>query len=671
MEINFWNKIPPKKGLQKKFVTALLIAGLSPGIVALYATYLSSNKILTHSIGTNFQEIATAVAKKVEMIIEHDLENAETIALSPTIRAWVKKEKTGKKNNLESEAFLNNGTQAQKIPPSNRAETGFAASHNNPVAQYLRDWEYQHRNKVVFSDIMVVNPMGLLVASSRELPINSFSHTQWFKSSFQNGKGENYLSNIYYNDNKRNYFYDIAVPIRGSLDKEVLGILKMGIRRDKLLKTIMEVRIGETGHAMLVSSLGNPLICPILPPTDHLINAPLMKQIAQVRPSWAVAEDDAHGGEQSIVGFAPVQIPSTLNALSLGKNSWYAFIRQHPDETYAPIYNLLFKVGLLGFGLVFVISFFGFLAGKRIVKPIGELKRRAQSIGQASYEMATQEGSQFPNMKLKERIDIKTGDEIEQLSQAINQMSLALEENFETIKKQERELSQKEKLATIGQLLAGLTHDLKNPLGVIRSSAQILMNPTKPEAVKKEVGQYVIEEVDRLTHRINDFLRFARPRPLHQRPVSIEKIIKNTLWQVSSQRDFLDKIKIIKEISPNIPPVNVDPDQINGVLFNLLNNAREAMPMGGVLTLRAEQKGNHQIILSVQDTGEGIPSENLEKIFEPFFTGKTYGVGLGLTNVKHLVEENGGQVVVESEPGLGSIFTLIFPISQNPIEEGS
>ncbi len=414
---------------------------------------------------------------------------------------------------------------------------------------------------------------------------------------------------------------------------------------------------------MLVSSRGNPLICPILPPRDHLINDPLMAQIAQTQPSWAVAQDDAHGGEQSIVGFAPIEFTRPLTSNSLGRTQWYTFIRQHPKETYSPVYNLLFKVGLLGFGLVFVISFLGFLAAQHIVRPILLLKKRAQAIGQASYELATQETTPSSHLTLKERINIQTGDEIEDLSQAFNQMSLAIEENLQTIKKQQKELVQKEKLATIGQLLAGLTHDLKNPLGVIRSSAQILMANSESEQIKKEVGYYIIEEVDRLTYRINDLLRFARPRSPEQRPVRLEECIEQTLGQWASQGDILREIKIIKHLDSSLPPVYFDPDQLNEILFNLLNNAREAMPEGGTITVWSEKNGGNQVLTSIQDTGEGIPEGSMDQIFDPFFTAKKYGIGLGLTNVKRLVEDNGGQIRVQSRKGQGTTFTILFPVT--------
>jgi signal transduction histidine kinase len=423
----------------------------------------------------------------------------------------------------------------------------------------------------------------------------------------------------------------------------------------------MEVRIGKSGHAMLVSSNGTPLICPILPPKEHLINDPLMHQIAQIQPGWAVAEDDAHGGRRSIVGFAPVNLRHSLDPNSLGRQAWYTFIRQHPDETYAPIYGLLVKVGFVGFGLALAISFLGFFASRIIVRPIRLLKEEAQAIGEAALALPARSTAPGSHLHLAKRIEIKTHDELEDLALAFNQMSDALEQSIQTIKKQQSELIQKEKLASIGQLLAALTHDLKNPLGVIRSSAQVLLDDRQTDQVKGEMCRFIIEEVDRLTYRINDFLRFARPRPPEKKPVQVEDLLDRALWQFQSQGKKARALQLSKQVPPSIPTVEVDPDQINDALLNLLVNASEATPDHGTITIHAAPPENGAVSISITDTGEGIAPEYLEKIFEPFFTTKAYGVGLGLTNVRRLVEGNGGKITVESRLGKGTTFTLLLP----------
>ncbi len=620
------------KGLQKKFVISLLLAGLLPGIAALVATYLSSNNILKNSIGTNFQEIAAAVAKKIEIIVDQDITEAKSLALSPDILDILEK-----------------------------ANRGDAHIGRAGVVEHFRDWQAQHQQDAEYAEIILTDRKGKLIAASINSPQDFYTGQAWWQSAYAGGQGAIFVSNLYLDERYQGYYYEIAVPVKDEEDGPILGLLRMVIRRDKLLRAIMEVKIGKSGHAMLVSSNGTPLICPILPPKEHLINNPLMEQIMQTQPGWAVAEDDAHGGRRSIVGFAPVNFRHSLDPTSLGSQKWYTFVRQHPDETYAPIYGLLIKVGFVGTGLALAISFLGFFASRIIVKPIRLLKEEAQAIGEAALALPARSTAPGTHLHLAKRIEIKTHDELEDLALAFNQMSEALEQSIQTIKKQQTELIQKEKLASVGQLLAALTHDLKNPLGVIRSSAQILLEKEETDQLKKEMCRYIIEEVDRLTYRINDFLRFARPRPAEKKPVRVEELLDRALWQFQSQSKKAGAIAITKQIHPSLASIEVDPDQINDALLNLLVNASEAISQDGSITIDAEPAGNGIVAIRISDTGEGIAPDHLEKIFEPFFTTKAYGVGLGLTNVRRLVEENGGKITLESQKGKGTTFTLLLP----------
>ncbi|HKW85556.1 MAG TPA: ATP-binding protein, partial [Nitrospiraceae bacterium] len=214
-------------------------------------------------------------------------------------------------------------------------------------------------------------------------------------------------------------------------------------------------------------------------------------------------------------------------------------------------------------------------------------------------------------------------------------------------------------------------HDLRNPLGVIRSSAQLVLEAQQADTVRQEVARYIIDEVDRLTHRINDFLRYARQKPPEPKHIQPEAIAQSALWQWRAQGGH-EQVKVETRFGENLPGLRVDPEQVKEAMVNLLINAREAMPEGGLLivTTRATEDGGVEI--EVADTGCGIPQANLDRIFEPFFTTKEYGTGLGLTNVKRLIEDNGGTLGVSSEEGKGSQFFIRFPSAdegQAPLTE--
>ena len=420
---------------------------------------------------------------------------------------------------------------------------------------------------------------------------------------------------------------------------------------------ILPIHIGNTGHGMLLDTQGTPLICPVLPPTAHLIPPVLLSRLTLEHSLWLVADDDAHGGRDAIVGAAPVRFSHQLTASSLGGDRWYAFIRQAPEETYAPIYSLLVTVGVIGFGLVVVLSAFGFLVGYRIVKPLKTLQREAEGL-RHNLAMPSHSGMSGP-MAPGVPPDTHKGDEIEDLATSFGAMRQVLEENLRTIRSQQHELIRQEKLASVGQLLAALAHDLRNPLGVIRSSAQVVLDGPPEESIRQEMARYIIDEVDKLSHRIHDFLRYARQKPPDQQVVAAEDVMRAAQRQWEAQGGH-ERIRVEQRFGPNLPSIRVDPEQVKEALMNLLINGREAMPEGGTLTLttRGTEQGN--VELEVTDSGSGIAPDHLSRIFEPFFTTKEYGTGLGLTNVKRLVEDNGGSLVVNSSLGKGTSCTVRF-----------
>jgi signal transduction histidine kinase len=314
-------------------------------------------------------------------------------------------------------------------------------------------------------------------------------------------------------------------------------------------------------------------------------------------------------------------------------------------------------VGLIGFGLVIVLSAFGFVAGYRIVKPLAALQREAEGLRLNLTTPQTNTTVSLATLPLPQ--DYQTGDEIEDLATTFAAMRAVLEENLRTIRSQQHELIRQEKLASVGQLLAALAHDLRNPLGVIRSSAQVVMEGPQEEPIRQEMARYIIDEVDKLSQRLHDFLRYARQKPPDLADCAAEDVLRATLKQWAAQGGH-ERIRVEQQFERALPLIRIDPEQIKEALMNVLINAREAMPDGGTLTLTTRRGEGGAVEIEVADTGGGIAPDHLGRIFEPFFTTKDYGTGLGLTNVKRLVEDNGGTLAVTSNQGTGTTFTLRF-----------
>jgi len=652
-----------RRGLQKKFVASLLIVGFTPGIVALFATYLYSTQTLKSAIGDSFQQIASATARRIEVMIDDEIDAARHIASAPlAVRAAVdaaNRSYRGESQAVRAQLLERSGQWEQYRAGVEQSMPGFI---NRRALLFLREWAVIRADN--YQNILVTDERGGLVASAT--PLVGFRHGDelWWSEAYSGGRGRTYVSDLYEHA-PGEYLLDIAVPVLDPTGRQAIGVVKLELRRDNLMKAIMEIRVGKLGHGMLLNTEGTPLICPVLPPKAHLINDPLMRQLMQKTPGWVVAEDDAHGGHNSIVGYAPVRFSHAFSDASLGGHEWYAFVRQDPAETYAPVYTLLQTVGLIGSGMVAALATLGFFVGRLIVKPILLLQQQADAIRRGVRELAS--ADRFNRVLVgaaDRRVAVRTGDELESLAQSFNQMVETLDESLKTINNQHDELVRKEKLASVGQLLAALAHDIKNPLGVIRSSAQLVLDEKQTDGVKREVAQYVIDEVDRLTHRINHFLRFARQKPPEIQPIAAKVLLDAALreWQALGKGEPITRRL---QVSPDIPDLMVDPDQIKEALVNLLINAREAMPHGGDLTVTARPAGSEGgpafVSILIADTGTGISPEHMEQIFDPFFTTKEYGTGLGLTNVKRLVEDNGGHLEIHSTERQGTEVVLRLP----------
>jgi signal transduction histidine kinase len=228
----------------------------------------------------------------------------------------------------------------------------------------------------------------------------------------------------------------------------------------------------------------------------------------------------------------------------------------------------------------------------------------------------------------------------------------------------EAQVRRTERLAALGQLSAGLAHEIRNPLSTIKGSAEMLLkNVDADSAVSHELAGFISTEVDRTNALVTRFLDFARPLSLHLEKTDITEVIDEAVAQVEKHTPPLD-VSIYKNYSPDIPPLLLDRQLIERVLYNLLLNAAQASPPQGSVTVKTRQVGD-TLELDVIDRGSGIAPKDRESIFNPFFTTKSSGVGLGLAIVSKIVDEHGGQITVESDPGAGSVFRVFLPMKEN------
>jgi two-component system sensor histidine kinase HydH len=232
-----------------------------------------------------------------------------------------------------------------------------------------------------------------------------------------------------------------------------------------------------------------------------------------------------------------------------------------------------------------------------------------------------------------------------------------------SLQEAEAAMRRSDRLAALGQLTAGLAHELRNPISTIRSSAEMLMK-TVPEdnEIARELAGYIGSEVDRTNSLITRFLEFARPLRLRLDKQDVSACVDRAVTQVERHTPPLN-VCFYKNYSPDVPPFQFDAELMELVFYNLLVNAAQASPPRGAVTVKTRPV-NGQVEVSVIDRGVGIDPKHMENIFNPFFTTKTDGVGLGLAIVSKIVDEHGGHILVESRPGEGSVFLVYLPLRQ-------
>jgi two-component system, NtrC family, sensor histidine kinase HydH len=257
-----------------------------------------------------------------------------------------------------------------------------------------------------------------------------------------------------------------------------------------------------------------------------------------------------------------------------------------------------------------------------------------------------------------------SADEVGRLAEVAGLAAVALSNIAEF-----RRLEDAHRLAALGAMAAGLAHEIRNPLAGIKGAAQYL-KAERLEDDAKDMLDVVIHEVDRLNVVVSQFLEYARPFDLQRAPDHVNAIASHIL-QVLRAQGVPTNVQVIEDLAPELPALAVDRGRIAQVVLNLCQNALQAMPNGGTLTVRTRKRparhGGEVLELAVADTGTGITAEALDQLFVPFFTTKETGTGLGLAISQRIIQAHGGEIEVQNRPGRGATFIVTLP-SPDPVD---
>lgn len=243
--------------------------------------------------------------------------------------------------------------------------------------------------------------------------------------------------------------------------------------------------------------------------------------------------------------------------------------------------------------------------------------------------------------------------QIEETARKLCEVYAQLQASFEQLRRADR-------LSALGELSAGLAHEIRNPLGSIEGAVQILRRPELPGETRDEFGELAQKEVDRLKGLVTNFLDFARPQA-PKRASTDPLLLLESVSKLAAETAKMSGTQVRVEAGDRVPAVMVDPEQMKQVLLNLVINAIQAMRTGGQVILRTVRRPE-SIVIEVEDEGVGIPPEDLERVFNPFVTTRANGTGLGLSIAYQIVNQHGGHVAACRNPERGMTFTVTLPL---------
>jgi two-component system NtrC family sensor kinase len=416
----------------------------------------------------------------------------------------------------------------------------------------------------------------------------------------------------------------------------LIGEVVIALNFDKVIALVLEVKVGEQGYAFMVDQQGRTIAHPFYKPYEYNLSKypdPRLREfVVNMLMGEAGWRTYYHMGEKA-AAYAPIPAMNWSLAVTIPIEEFKKeaiAIRQTVVQVVAAIVLLTaLVVGILSYNLL---------------RPVRRLVAATERIASGD---------------LSQEIDIKSNDELGLLTQSFNHMMRNLREI-------QSELIRSEKLISLGRLSAGVAHEIRNPLNAMKGAIIYLQRRKPGDPLIKEYTQLMLEEIERLDLFVTEFLYFAKqsaPKPVL---TNLNELVQNTLT-LFDERLRQKMIVVTENLHPALSSVYVDPHQMEQVLLNLVINAIDAMPQGGVLQVSSLADGEDakpKAIIRIRDNGIGIPENQLQYVFDPFYSTKDGGTGLGLPISLGIVESHGGELRIQSVEGQGT--EVVIELSSRP-----
>lgn len=442
--------------------------------------------------------------------------------------------------------------------------------------------------------------------------------------------------------------------------RSVRGVCSIDINLSTFSRFLKSMKIGETGFAYIIDNVRGRVIAH--PDLLEMHTSPGRIRFLSTGLTGLKGRGERFGmtvfqGREYFTAYADYP-----------ENNWSVGVTLPVSEFLEKINaikNATLSMVIVAVAISCAVSY---LVARTVVKPLRTLEKGIQRVSDGNLDYM---------------VNLRDPDIVRTLADAFNQMAVSLKRSRREIENTYAELAEKEKMAALGQLTAGIAHEIKNPLGIILGSAQVVANPDRPREMRDKAAQFIIDEVIRLNKTLKAFLAFARPASPSLVACNLVELLEETLAYLE-QTNGENPITVVRSLTPDPPDCMADPDQMRQVFLNILLNAVQAMPEGGTLTVGTALGGRPAaggssvldgvagpgtggrdcLVITIADTGVGIGPDRQEKIFEPFATFKDGGTGLGLSIVSQILKLHHAQLTVDSAAGAGCTFTIYFPCAK-------
>ncbi len=450
-----------------------------------------------------------------------------------------------------------------------------------------------------------------------------------------------------------------SAPVRGE-EEQLVGVLLLGTRLDSLVadlksEALADIVLQRPDGERLTSTFGETdgeTGEVYLPPEDAASLSGLRLREFEIYDRAFQAGYAPWTARNQALGVLGVALPSNFLVAA--------------ESTSRNTFSLLFSLSTISIIVV------GYLLASSISRPILRLRRMAQAV--ASGDLEQESGIRRPDEigDLATAFDTMADDlqartaEAEQLYAEAVERNRQLEDMYRRLQAAQQQLVQSEKLASVGQLSAGIVHDVKNPLGVIKGVAEELLEDKAPGSPEHESLQVIRDNASRANNIVTDMLTFARQTP----PAMLRRDLRETVEGSLRLTNYMlrkGKVELDLQLPPDPVTLTFDSQQIQQVIINLVQNAVQAMPEGGRLGVHLKRDDGAARI-DIQDTGSGISPEHLPRVFDPFFTTKPegQGTGMGLSVSYGIISHHHGTIQASSKPGEGALFTIRLPLQAVP-----